>query len=270
LSPTVEGLLSSDLDRTLLPNGNQPAEPDALDRFRQWASRRGAVQLAYVTGRHRALYQETAAEHALPDPDWLVCNVGTEIYPAGAGEPLGEWSRHLAADFDAEAVREQADALLGEAWPQEAAKQSPLKVSFYLPGEPGDPAAEQERLRRALAERGLSSRVVVSFDEVEGVGLVDFLPPGSGKARALDFLRRHLGLSFERTLFSGDSGNDADALLSGVGGILVGNASETVRRQLRTALESGEHPEARLYFAERPYTAGVLEGMAHYGWEVEP
>lgn len=264
----AEGLLATDLDRTLLPNGAQPAEPAALEHFRAWAARRQSKRLAYITGRHRALYRETAAEYNLPAPDWLVCNVGTEIYPGGEGEPLAEWTRRLESDFDAAAVRAAVGELLPGAWPQEAAKQSPLKVSFYQPEEPRDPAGEQARLRQRLAEAGLRARVVVSYDEVEGVGLVDFLAPASGKARALDFLRCHLGLSPEQTLFAGDSGNDADALLSGVGGILVGNAQATVRHQLERDLR--ESPWARVYFAERPYTAGILEGMAHYGWEVEP
>jgi hypothetical protein len=259
-------LLATDMDRTLLPNGLQEAEDGALERFGQWARQRGETQLAYVTGRHRALAREVMAAYALPEPDWLVCNVGTEIYPRGADEPLVEWRRALARAFDADAVRAWAETALPEAWLQEAAKQSSLKVSFYTRGEP-DPAALEARLRAGLAAAGLAARVVVSFDETEDLGLVDFLAPGSGKARALDFLRRHLALPPSATLFAGDSGNDADALLSGVCGVLVGNATATVRSQLRAALD--DHPQARLYLAARPYTAGILEGMAHYGWEGE-
>ncbi|MFB6259489.1 MAG: HAD family hydrolase, partial [Thiohalorhabdaceae bacterium] len=85
-------------------------------------------------------------------------------------------------------------------------------------------------------------------------------------ARAVGFLREHLGVPMDRALFAGDSGNDADALLSGMGGILVGNATDAVRDQIRAGLRRASG--ARVYFAERPYTAGILEGMAHYGWEV--
>jgi len=257
-------LLATDMDRTLLPNGLQAAEAGALERFRQWAARREATRLAYVTGRHRALAQAVMAEYDLPEPDWLVCNVGTEIYPRGAATPLADWEQALAVGFDADAVRAWAETALPAAWLQEAAKQSPLKVSFYTRGEP-TPDAWEAHLRSGLHQAGLAARVVVSFDETADLGLVDFLAPGSGKARALDFLRRRLGLAPSATLFAGDSGNDADALLSGVCGVLVGNATATVREQLRTALDT--HPHARLYLAQRPYTAGILEGMAHYGWQ---
>lgn len=260
-------LLASDMDRTLLPNGLQAAEPGALERFRGWALRRGEVELAYVTGRHRSLAREVLREYRLPEPDWLVCSVGTEIYPGGSDSPLPDWRDHLAAGFDAGAVREWARARLPGARLQEAEKQSALKVSFYL-----DDAMEsvplQGELGQELAAAGLPARVVVSFDETEQVGLVDFLAPGSGKARALDFLRRRQGIPPGRILFAGDSGNDTDALLSGVCGVLVGNATGAVRSQLRAAL--AEHPDARIYFAERVYTAGILEGMAHFGWDLPP
>lgn len=255
-------LLATDMDRTLLPNGLQKAVPQALERFRAWASGRRA-QLAYVTGRHHDLARAVLAEYRLPEPDWLVCNVGTEIYPAGCAEPVAEWQRRLARGFDAEAVRERAAGLLPEARLQEAPKQSPLKVSFYTKV-PEEPAVEEARLEADLAEAGLAARVIVSHDETAEMGLVDFLAPGSGKASALGYLRERTDLGAEQTLFAGDSGNDADALLSGVCGILVGNATAAVREQIRQW--AAETPEARVYFAERPYTAGILEGMVHYGW----
>jgi len=257
--------MATDMDRTLLPNGVQSPEEGALERFREWAGGRQSVDLAYVTGRHRALARSVMDEYRLPEPDWLVANVGTEIYPGGGATPLAAWQQRLQAGFDAGAVRSWAESRLPKARLQEAAKQSPLKVSFYTAGV-RDPAGEQRRLQEGLRQDGLAARVVVSYDETEEVGLVDFLAPGSGKARAVAFLREHLGIGAEAALFAGDSGNDADALLSGVGGILVGNATEAVRAQLREAL--ADHPGARLYIAQRPYTAGILEGMAHYGWPV--
>ncbi len=260
-------LLATDMDRTLLPNGLQPPEPDALDRFRAWAGARRGVDLAYITGRHRALAREVFTEYDLPEPDWLVCNVGTEIYPAGAQSPRADWQAYLERGFDADAVRTWAGGRLPGARLQEPEKQSPLKVSFYLDGPDGGPSLQAD-LARSLAGTGLQARVVVSFDETEDLGLVDFLAPGSGKAPALGFLRRRQGIPPDRTIFAGDSGNDADALLSGVCGVLVGNATETVREQIRAAL--AESPDARIYFARRVYTAGILEGMAHYGWSPFP
>ena len=47
--------------------------------------------------------------------------------------------------------------------------------------------------------------------------------------------------------------------------IAVTIGPQQAQEQLRTALDT--HPHARLYLAQRPYTAGILEGMAHYGWQ---
>lgn len=256
-------ILATDLDRTLLPNGTATPEPGALARFREWAAAGGQTELVYVTGRHRSLAQDAVAEFELPGPDWWICNVGTEIYSRDSSEPFPPWVDMLSDAFQPERIREWAQACLDGARLQEREKQSPLKVSFYVDPSRATPAA-QARLQEALDHEGLEARVIASQDETEGIGLVDFLAPGADKARALAFLREHCGVPAERTIFAGDSGNDADALLSGVCGILVGNATPDVRQELRRAL--ADHPEARIYFASRPYTAGILEGLVHYGW----
>lgn len=256
-------ILATDLDRTLLPNGTVAPEPGALNRFQEWATGRGRSQLVYVTGRHRSLGRDAVDEYELPEPDWWICNVGTEIYSRGSTDPFPPWVDALSGGFQPDRIRAWAQAYLDGAKLQEREKQSSLKVSFYVDPSWATPEAEG-RLQKALADEGLEARVIASQDETEGVGLVDFLAPGAGKARALAFLREHGQIPPERTVFAGDSGNDADALLSGVCGILVGNATWEVREGLRRAL--ADHPEAHIYFASRPYTAGILEGLAHYGW----
>ena len=57
-------LLCTDLDRTLLPNGEQPESPQARTLFARLAARPG-VTLVYVTGRHRALVQAALDEYLL-------------------------------------------------------------------------------------------------------------------------------------------------------------------------------------------------------------
>jgi len=256
-------ILATDLDRTLLPNGTVTPEPGALVRFREWAAGRRRTGLVYVTGRHRSLGRDAVDEYELPEPDWWICNVGTEIYAGDSPEPYPPWVSALSGAFEPATIRAWGRAHLDGARLQESEKQSHLKVSFYVDPSRATPA-EQGRLQKALADDGLEARVIASQDETEGVGLVDFLAPGAGKARALAFLRQHCQVSPERTVFAGDSGNDADALLSGVCGIVVGNATPEVREELERAL--ADHAGARIYFASRPYTAGILEGLGHYGW----
>ncbi len=260
----VQRLLASDLDRTLLPNGLVEPEPHALEQFREWAGQRSQTWLTYVTGRHLDLALEVWRGYALPSPDWWVCNVGTEIYTGEDHELLTDWHDTLRAEFDAEQLRAWGQKTLRQAQLQEPEKQSDLKVSFYLYDNNNDPHRLRGPLEADLHQRGLKAQVVVSYDETKGIGLLDLLPLSAGKAQALAFLARRLGISQDATLFCGDSGNDLDILLSGVLGVLVGNATDQLRDYLRERLQV--RPQAQVYFAHRPYTAGILEGMAHYGW----
>ncbi|GAB1234429.1 hypothetical protein UT5_08230 [Ferrigenium sp. UT5] len=72
-------LLCSDLDRTLIPNGVQPESPGARNIFRRLVAR-DDVQLAYVSGRHRELIAQAIAEYDLPEPDFVIADVGTTLY----------------------------------------------------------------------------------------------------------------------------------------------------------------------------------------------
>ncbi|BBO66108.1 hypothetical protein DSCA_00380 [Desulfosarcina alkanivorans] len=72
------------------------------------------------------------------------------------------------------------------------------------------------------------------------------------------------------TVFAGDSGNDLDALTSGLPVILVKNASRDVYQATFDKLKSMGLQE-RLYLAKGNfmemngnYAAGVLEGLAHF------
>ena len=80
-------LLCTDLDRTLLPNGNQPESPEARRRFASFAAR-PQVRLAYVTGRHLALIEKAIANYVLPRPHFVIADVGTSLYESAAERVL--------------------------------------------------------------------------------------------------------------------------------------------------------------------------------------
>lgn len=61
-------LLCTDLDRTLLPNGEAPESPGARSHFRAFVAQ-AAITLVYVNGRHQGLVRSAIAEFALPPPD---------------------------------------------------------------------------------------------------------------------------------------------------------------------------------------------------------
>lgn len=259
-------LLCTDLDRTLLPNGDQPASPDALAHFRVLC-RHPQMHLAYVSGRRLALIEEAIAEHDLPIPDYAVGDVGTRIFRRShdTWEPVTLWEDELARSWggrEAAALHEYLNDLPGLHL-QEAAAQGRFKLSYYAP------PAKLEELREQIAGRfefiKQASEIITSVDETTGTGLIDVLPPRASKLHAVQYVARLSGVEAGRLVFAGDSGNDLPVLTSGIQSVLVANATpEVVAAARRTTNDN-------LYFARGDflgmngnYTAGVLEGLAHF------
>ena len=78
----------------------------------------------------------------------------------------------------------------------------------------------------------------------------------------MDYLAQRHRLGPEQVFFAGDSGNDLDALASGVCGTLVGNAPSPVRAQAAAITEQTDG--ARLYLAGNFYGDGIIEGLKAY------
>ncbi|GAB6039640.1 hypothetical protein JCM17961_03130 [Endothiovibrio diazotrophicus] len=267
--PDTPLLLCSDLDRTLIPNGPQPESPEARPRLRAFAARPDTL-IAYVSGRHRALIQQAIEEWALPIPDFAIGDVGTTIYRIQENEwvPWTAWEEEIAPDWAGHSGGDLANRLadLPGLRLQEEEKQNRFKLSYYLPLDT-DHRPLLDEVARRLDALGVRANLIWSIDEAENVGLLDLLPASADKLHAIRFLIRRLGLPEERTLFSGDSGNDLAALTSGLPAILVRNAADEVRDEaLRAAPD-----RSRLYLAHGGfdgmngyYAAGVLEGIAHF------
>lgn len=261
-------LLATDLDRTLLPNGKHPESPLARSRFRQFVAR-PEVKLVYVTGRHRELVMEAMADYDLPQPHFVIADVGTSLYEIrdGAWHLCDDWRQRLMWEWNNCAPEQLAAVLtdVPELLMQEAAKQSALKLSYYTPAL-GDPAELLTRVRERLAATGANTCLIWSVDETTHTGLLDVLPAGAGKLAALEYLRKQLGIAMNKTVFAGDSGNDMEVLVSEIPSVLVANADDAVRAE---ALKRGDSDT--LYLAQGGlagmngcYSAGILEGVIHF------
>ena len=261
-------LLATDLDRTLLPNGTHPESPLARARFRQFVSR-PEVTLVYVTGRHRELVREAITEYDLPQPQYVIADVGTSLYEIHQGDwhLRDDWHRRLISawsDCDAATLAAALENLSGLRR-QEASKQSALKLSYYTLAL-DDPTELLAQVRERLASTGADTYLVWSVDETTHTGLLDVLPAGAGKLAALGYLREQLGIDMDKTVFAGDSGNDMEVLVSEIPSVLVANADEVVRAE---AMQRGD--SNTLYLARGGlagmngcYGAGILEGVMHF------
>jgi sucrose-6-phosphatase len=268
-------LLCTDLDRTLIPNGREPESPAARQCFRRLADASDTT-LVYVTGRDSALVEQAIDAHRLPWPDYLIGDVGTSLFTqhpvepdSHAWQPVAEWDEWIARGWPgASVLRSLLEGTRG-LHIQEAEKQTPLKLSYYVALDL-DEAELLASIRERLTCAGFDARLVWSIDETASVGLLDLLPVRAGKYRAIDFLRCRLGCYEEHTVFAGDSGNDLDVLTSPLPAVLVANAEPEVRAQARQ-IAADLRREDRLYCASGGwqgmngnYAAGILEGVAHF------
>ncbi|MGD8348467.1 MAG: HAD-IIB family hydrolase [Gammaproteobacteria bacterium] len=270
---TARLLICTDLDRTLIPNGTQPASADAQQRFATLAAR-PQVTLAYVSGRHRELVQAAIDEYSLPTPDYAVCDVGTTIYHVqSAQEWLREaaWEADISRDWNGLARADLERALDGvdDLRLQEAARQNSCKLSYYLPED-----FDRERLAPPIQSRleslGVSARLVWSIDDNTGTGLLDVIPARASKYHAIHALMRDRRFEATETVFCGDSGNDIEVLASSIPGVLVANSRPEVQ-ELAKRLARADGNSDRLYIARGGfmglngnYAGGMLEGIAHF------
>jgi len=258
-------LLATDLDGTVIPPELTPEREVEVEAFASAVQGRDGLALAYATGRHFEHALQGIARTRLPRPDYLVCEVGTVIYQRdGAGWVVDDGYRSvMAAALGAEGVR------VGEALArhpalelQPAGHQGEHKASFFGPWPITDDLLAE--LHEIAVESGARVGFVVSRDTMTGRGLVDALPEGGAKDRAVRHLSSLLGLDAGHVVFAGDSGNDRAALLAGFQGVVVGNAPEDLVSELEAEAERRGMRE-RIYFAQARYAAGVLEGCRHFG-----
>ena len=265
-------LLCTDLDRTLIPNGQQPESPRARPLFSSLVAH-PQVTLAYVSGRDRGLVLNAIQDYQLPRPNWVIGDVGSTIYQlSGAGlDHWTVWDETIARNWNGKTSREVGSLLtdLASLTLQEDSKQNTHKLSYYLPLEISFKSLEPELLQRLEAAK-LQSSLIYSVDEEAQVGLLDVLPSGANKLSAIRFLMKSEGFSHENTIFAGDSGNDLSVLCSELPSVLVANARGDVLKQAVTQASENNTLNS-LYLAQGGfmelngnYSAGILEGVCHF------
>ena len=219
-------ILATDLDRTLLPNGNWPADEQAISLFNRLTGEHD-VLVVYVTGRNLSLTERAIEEFGVRRPDVLCGDVGTTIrqhhdgqwhFDQGWNELIHTASPHWdttaikAAVADVDGLREQ-----------EAEHLNPFKQSYYVDH------GRRETILAAVDERvkGRFDEVIVySFDSRDGKGLLDILPASATKRTALEYAAEKFNQPKQEVVFCGDSGNDVFPLTAGFSGVLVRNADE--------------------------------------------
>ena len=263
-------ILATDLDRTLLPNGSWPPDPEAIDIFNTLTEKHDVLTV-YVTGRNLSLTENAIKEFGVRYPDILCGDVGTSIrkYENGEWKFDDGWVDHVKSEsprWDAMAIRD-AVAGIDAMQEQESEHQNQFKQSYYVEHEKKDQVLKKVD---ELVKGKFDEVIIYSFDSQDGKGLLDFLPASATKQTALEYVAEEYGVTKEDVVFCGDSGNDIFPLTAGFRGVLVKNADEQLVENVKKAMDL--NPELKVYFAKGDfrglrgyYTSGVIEGAYHYG-----
>jgi sucrose-6-phosphatase len=270
-------LICTDLDRTLIPNGEQPESPQARLLFCQLVSN-SQITLAYVTGRDQVLVQEAIAEYELPVPNFVIADVGSTIYEIKNNQwlRLTDWDNQISVDWQHKTQTDLVNffADFDHIKLQEISKQGLHKLSYYV-----SLNAELEpiitKIQAKLTAEKIQANIIWSIDEKAQVGLLDILPLSANKYHAIAYLMKSQNFTLDNTVFSGDSGNDLDVLMSPIKSILVGNAHLDVKEKIQSAMNQVGLKDS-IYIAQGKssklngnYSAGILEGIFHYFPDVQ-
>ena len=204
----------SDLDGTLM--GNDKATQQFKTIWEKLPAER-RPKLCYTSGRLLDDILNLVNSGVLPEPDFIISGVGTNIYDFQKQGVVRNFTEILDEGWDIEKVNSviSDNPLLIEKQPDYY--QNEYKSSWFL----NEATPEQiEGIQHAMDETELEVRVVYSSSRH-----LDILPKSANKGNSLHWLLRHIGMPASETLVAGDSGNDSAMFsLKGVRGIVVGNA----------------------------------------------
>lgn len=241
--PFVERMLVSDIDNTLI--GDRSGLARLLEVLRGTGRE---VGFGIATGRTLDSALAILRQWRVPLPDVLITAVGSEIHYGRGLRPDAGWAnhiRHLWRRDELEKVLSQVPGLVL----QRPENQRDFKLSYNVDPDSMPPLRELHALLRG---HRLHARLILSHQ-----AYLDVLPVRASKGHAVRYLAYKWGLPPGAFLVAGDSGNDEEMLVGDTLGVVVANHSPELE-PLR-GLE-------RVYFARTDHAAGILEGMAHYGF----
>ena len=235
-------VLATDLDGTLLA-GTQEMRRRVRDLF---SGGLPGAKLIYVTGRGLESIIPLLSDSTLPQPDYIIADVGATILH-GDLRPVDPLHHDIAARWPGAQIVLQHlarfPALQRQTVPQER------RCSFFL-----SEGGITDELRAAVE--------ALDCDLLWSAGrYLDVLPRGVSKGAALSGLANAEGFDLETVIVAGDTLNDLSMYATGLRGIVVGGAEPALVERVRKM--------ARVFIAEDEGCGGILAGLAHHGTAVE-
>jgi len=235
-------LLATDLDGTFLAGSTE----DRL-RLYQLINSHPAIKLAFVTGRGLESVLSLLSDPTLPQPDYVICDVGAtvvQVIDATTLQPV----QPLQAQIDARWPGEQAVTSALESIPGLERQDVPQerRCSYYCSFDAVSPEL-------ASTISGLGCELLYSAER-----FLDVLPSGVNKGSSLLALIEQLGIDEDDVLVAGDTLNDLAMFEHGFKGVCVGESEAGLLEATRN--------RARVLHAQRNGCGGIIEAVEHFGF----
>lgn len=235
-------LLATDLDGTFL-TGRQ----EHRQKLYQLIAAHPEIDLVFVTGRGLESVLPLLSDPTIPDPDYIICDVGCTVVHGHSLQPLhalqGEIEKIWPGKHVVEKMLQGIDGLQLQDVPQER------RCSYFC-----EPSVLRE-LKADLdqvAEK-LDCDVLYSADRY-----LDFLPRGVNKGHTLTRLIEHLEVDPESVMVAGDTLNDLSMYQQEFVGVCVGESE--------TGLLEATKNLADVLHASQPGCGGILQAIQHFGY----
>lgn len=232
----------SDLDQNLL--GDHESLQRLITVLRK---NRKIAKFGIATGRRLDSALKEMKKQGIPEPDILITSGGTEIYYAPNLVMDTLWQKHIDYQWMPHIVKRILSELPGLKL-QPKAEQSRYKISYYM-----DPtvAPSIEHINSLLHQEALAVNVNFAFGQ-----FLDIVPIRASKGQALRYVAEHWAIPLDRIFVAGGSGSDEDMMRGNTLAAVVANR----HHEELSCLTDNE----RIYFAEKPYAAGILEALDFY------
>jgi len=230
-------LLATDLDGTFL-GGSEEHRTQLYQLIKDTPG----ITLVFVTGRGLESVMPLLKEEWIPNPDYIICDVGATIADGNTLFPVPE-----------------LQAVIKEKWPGADVVHEKMKA---MPQLQYQPVPQQRRSSYFLSDPSLIEgarklAAEINCDVIYSAGkFLDVLPKGVHKGSSLTMLVEHLGANRKDVLVAGDTLNDLSMFKAGFKGVAVGESEEKLLQATATL--------PNILQAKAAGAGGILEGIRHF------
>lgn len=232
-------LLATDLDGTFI--GGKSLHRQQLYKL---IRDNNEIQLVFVTGRGLETVIPLLNDPIIPNPDFIICDVGATIVNGHTLEPVellqNEIEKRWPGNLKILELLKGVDGLDYQEVPQQR------RCSFYT-----DNGSVVDLVRERV--QPLGCEVIYSADR-----FLDVLLQGVNKGESLTKLVHYLKIDRSNVLVAGDTLNDLAMYECGFKSVVVGNAE--------SKLVSATLQLDNIYYAKTAGAGGIIQAMEHFGF----